>query len=687
MAYGLKYTVGFKDYHLDILEKGYTGDPSAVLAGNPAVVHSWDKDEPTAPVRGSSIAANIIGIPLLTFYADNDDQFEGQLYQNTTLIFTGFLVQDDCNEDVDDLEHPVSLSFTDNLGLLSDVGFGEALAQRITVNMRIALTSSGSTLNIAHTLLPGDEITIVDGSSFPPTFIIDTVIDADSYTTTAPIGTLSGGTYLVAIKQVLTASKISLFSVIQACLRMTGIDLEMNIFAQLKEDSQNTTYSFLEQTYISRESFLKAEREYDNCFAVLETVLTRLQMTLMQAKGRWTLIRWFEFNPTGFFYNEDYRLIQSLVTYTQFKVSGRNQAIYPEHGYNKRIFRPFNYVKETFNYQLPFQLLKNSDLQELGPLRTSYAQGSNTVYEYDMPHWSPVPAVTGDIFIRVVKDSVDNEIERYMVVHFEQAQSEPIEGNVGDIIEFSFQMRTALSVPATGNIVMQVRIENGTDTYYANNDGTWASNGGYPIQFVQDLQTWQNFTVKTGPLPFDGLVSIILNDKSTNPTDPDAGTYYNDLSFIYTSFINQSTKIIGQTHTNTQAITIKNNADDEIRMDDSPRNYVSGTLFLGSLTGLLQTRTALWNGGQRLGQVTTQEVKQWRSRARTILEGNLHGEMDVSPLTTFTNPAFPNLNFIPGRMEIDYGEKKMTCALHELYESGESAVVSTYNFQYIYNTK
>lgn len=615
MAYGIKYSVDFSLYTLEISQKDYVGSVTAIEAGNPAVLHRWDKDEPTPPIKGSSMIANIIGVPLLDFYANNDDEFKGELYKDAVLLFSGFLVQDDCIEDVDDLIHPVSLSFTDGLGLLKDVSMGDAL------------TAIGE-----------------------------------------------------------TNSKITLLQIIRACLVATGLSLPLEIFAELKEDTQDTVSSFFDQTLIAKESFLKSEREYDNCYNVLESIMSRFNATLIQANGQWNIIRWHEHTPTSFQYDAFFALT-GTGTYDDFKVFGRNEDIYPEAGYNKKILRPYNLVKETFNYELPPQILKNADLKDLGTLITTYSSGTDTVKEYEFPKWfdSTLAGATATYFIRVVTDVLGNETERYVVVKGDAIMSTDIEGDAGDVINFSFSIRTGVSVSLPANLVFVVRVTDGTSAKYADEDGiTWKNTTGYAKTFSIDLTQWQNVEIKTGRLPFSGLVTVFLTLATPSSSDE---THYNDLRFEYTAYINESTKITGQTHTNTQAIDNKNKNEADINIDDSPRNFIGGTLFLDTLTGLLQTRTSLWNTGKRLGEITTQEEKQWRSDARTITEGTLHGDVLVSPMSTFTSPIFPDLNFVPGLMEIDYANKTCSGTMWELYKTGESDVASEYKFEYIYDTK
>jgi hypothetical protein len=612
MAYGVKYIVEFSTLTLKISQKDYVGDTTGIEAGSPAVLHKWDEDNPMPPIKGSSLTVTVTDVPLLDFYANNDDEFKCDLFkEDNTLLFSGFLVQDDCMEDVDDLTHPVTLSFTDNLGLLKDATF--------------------------------------DGEVF-------------------------------------TTSKLTLFNVITYCIQQTGINLPLNIFSKLKEDSQSAGLSFLQQTLIAKESFLKSEREYDNCYSVLETILKDLGATIIQANGQWNIIRFLEGQVTGFTYDDTYAFI-GAVNYPAPVQFGLNLPLYPEAGYHKKIQRPYRVVKETFNYKLPFQILKNADLKELGSLRNTYSDVANIVKEYDFPKWfdSTLAPQASTYFIRVVTDPLGNELERYVVVKGDAIMSTAIEGDTGDAIKFAFNIRTRPGAPLPANLVFVIQLTNGTTIRYADEDGkTWKSTTGYSKPFTTDLSQWQNVEITTGRLPFSGLVRVFLTLATPSASDE---THYNDLRFTYTAYINESTKITGHTHTTTQDLNTKNKSEEDIDIDDSPRNFVSGTLFLNVLNGSIQARTTKWNLGKRLGQIVVGEQKQWRSRPRTILEGNLYGDVYVSPLNTFKNPAFPELNFVPGNMEIDYAGEKCSGTMYELYDTAEPLITSEYKFDYIYDTK
>ena len=113
--YQLKYQCSFdplKDasdtYTLQILQKNYTGGVTNVTGGATPVIQEWQTDDPKAPVKGSSLSITLINdgsIPLNSFLSIDADDFKVIFSYGNQVLFVGFLVQDDCLEDLVDYTH------------------------------------------------------------------------------------------------------------------------------------------------------------------------------------------------------------------------------------------------------------------------------------------------------------------------------------------------------------------------------------------------------------------------------------------------------------------------------------------------------------------------------------------------------------------------------------------------------
>lgn len=402
--------------------------------------------------------------------------------------------------------------------------------------------------------------------------------------------------------------------------------------------------------------------------------------------------------------------------------AGSATDIKPINGLTKKPYRPFQYDKETFNYTQPVNLLKNKNLQTLGPLIRTYTKtvvvnGVNTIQtinEYQMPYWtvqnftdgSPNPAL---LFIRVTLDDVQAEISRYAVVtggdglDMQDYGSSPIEVNAGDKIKLDLSFFTSKSQPGSEQVIFVVKITNGTQTVYARNvdadtRGTWGANIGWLYQIL-DSNSNQAQSVSIEPfanIPFDGIMTVYIG-QATSPAVTLDETLFNQISFTYIPFVNQSTKVIGQTHTDFQQQVIKNNEDITIYLDQATRNSINGTLFLNTLTGLIQTRCGQWKRTQadsprNLGAITTTEQLFWRRIPRTILEGIFHGlvsnDNHLSMLSILKYAILLQLNFIFGKLDIDYRNNQVDCTLYEIYNDTEKDIdlVAAYDFEYLYAT-
>lgn len=510
--------------------------------------------------------------------------------------------------------------------------------------------------------------------------------------------------------------RLPLLDIIKVCILNTGLELDLFVYANIFEASHSTADSFLPQTIIDTQTFLKSE-SFDNCYSVLETLLNRFHLTLLQADGHWNIVRWDEvrYYPTAidvpyFHYDSAFTLIGTGVMDANI-VSGFMEATYPETGLTRSIFRPFKFVKETFNYVQPKYLLRNYDLQDLGAFITSYVDGANTNYEYEFTDWDPggfSPAVT--YYIRVVRDTAtDEEIERYVVIEGatgDTARSivgQPFEVGEGDRITFEYTFRTTASQAGPATIILALRLFDGTTTRFADDDPTvnWKPGVGWNFLIPSGGNTNENqsVTINPGRIPFSGLIYCYL-PQAVDPAGPGDETRIKDIRVTYTPYINDSTKIIGHIHRAEQVYTIKNNEESEIFMDDSPRNSVIGTLFRSTFTGVLQDRTTTWYrltvpaGEKRIGEIMTYEQDLWRQKPRTKLEGTFYGIGAITMLAVLSNTAVVNgihaVYFLFGSLEIDYKNNSLNCTLWEIYEDEEEEDLSSpinYTFKYIYDTK
>lgn len=756
--YGLKYQCTFDPpsggsaffkprYRLEILQKEYSGGAVNILGAYGPVNHSWITDEPKAPIKGSSLAMNFINkgnIPLRNFYSANDDEYKVRFYWLEVgllvhtvdrLLFEGFLVQADHSELMVDYSHVITLAANDNLGLLKNIALDKAPASfqilwssfenyEITYSgpEAILLTSIpfGQGLNV------GQKISIDNGPLWTIKYLVQggNVMNVGLVETPTTVSQTTGN---IQVWGNTLIGKVTINSILRTCLSATGLQLDTYIYNNLLEENQVNTDSCFAQTLIDVESFMKGETEFKDCYTILQEILTTFKCTLFQAEGRWQIVRWDELryysnNIPGFRYDKDFNLLGTTAL-PDALIFDKSDAVsppdtYPVHGLTSRILSPYSFVKETFNYKQVSNLLKNWNLRKVGPLIRSLVTGTGTnkktINEYGLIDWfynqpwapgDPIP----ELFIRVVLDHLNNELERYLVVKgptgnnfVQNLLSSRIEATKGDNLNVSFAFRLNRQHGPNRVATFMVRLWNSQMEYFAGNtlqaiDEGWSqSSPGWQVPYSDSL-VWNNVDVTPSKgFPISGFVTLQLGQYEFDNVGS-SETHYKDFRVTYTPYINDSTKIIGQTHLNNQVGEIRFNDDSEIYVDDSPRNSINGTLFLDSTTDGVQDRTTKWqtaNGLKRLGEQITFEELFHRRTARTILDGSFIGLLHankhshVSLLNTFRWPYLAGVNFVFGKLTINYSQDQMNnISFYEMYKDGEvdTDLTNTYKFDYIFD--
>lgn len=530
----------------------------------------------------------------------------------------------------------------------------------------------------------------------------------------------------------LILDRLPLSEIVSVCILKTGLELDTFVYANIFETTFDEDDSFLPQTMIDTRSFLSGS-SFENCYEILTKIFNRFRLSLFQANGAWQIVRWDEARYyTGaipfFQYDSTFTLTGTGTLNANF-VTGFQQAIYPEAGLMKSIFRPYKYDKETFNYRQPEFLILNSDLQELGTFDHTDIVGDLQYDYYDFPAsslWQHFYSDTSVICV-VTNTVLDKEVERYVhqpksgltgtgYTDFTNVEFNDIQVSAGDIFDFEISIKTASSTGGD-NVLFRFGYFLMVDenNYYAlvNGSGVFAWNffSLNPIQGIgfahtvlaAEAEEYYNYTLsnegvqlQVPKFPVDGVLRIrVYGTNDSNVSQPNVDAIWKDIKLTLVQYINDSTKIIGHTHKEDQTPVIKNNEDVEIFVDDSPRSTIAGTLYIDSLTGLAAIRTEDWyrlhnpTEELRLGEITTFEQLMWRRLPRTKLEGTFYGVAGLSMLAVLSNVALTGLNFLFGSLEIDYKNNSFSCTMWELFTDGEedADLTSDYEFKYIYQSK
>jgi hypothetical protein len=719
---GLKYTGSFDSirngnsrYVVNIYQDSYTGDPITVILGATPVVQEWQEDDPLAPIKGCTLTINVTtsgGLSLLDFYSDNDNEYLVRLIGDdvtgsNTVLFEGYILQDDCSEVQLDFVHEITLTATDNLGTIKDINLDRAafLFGDVTTltNIGCAFVPAGPyiVINVATwNVQPGQTFTI-DGTTF--TMVanlgeIDLVYTGWCIQIIEEIPALVIGTFDITYREVVSLEGyIPLITFIKLCLRSTYLDLPLSVINHIAPadgviflDTGETR--IFEDVLLLSNTFLK-DNEYMSCYDVLEIIMKRFNMSCFQSLNSWwivrypdlfldyeqdeTLVDYYKYEETTFAYLDKFTINKSFVIDSNNKV---------ETGLLKSIIRPYRRTLESFAYVQPEDLICNSQFTDLGPLINTFTTGTDTVRKYEANCWFDY---NGTFDYRIITiDNINNEeIERYFTIEEtnlgEGAKSNNIILKRGDSFEYSFSVRAETGV-TLGIFRFILPITDGIDTYYLDNNGDWSPTITLSTltHFATGSSTdWQLVTKKAKPVPIDCVMNIILNAYSDR-------LCYKDLRLKLIFTIAGQGQINGHSHNVSQSKKLNNVNDVEVFIDNSERSSISGTLFENRTTGLLQDKITNWKFGYgyntgvpselypRLGELITKTYMFQRYKPRTKFNGNLlsirNANGILSNLAIFSNEFagdLQNNKMLLGSVAIDYKNDSAEFTMWEVFNS------------------
>lgn len=654
MAYANRYKILFKNVQEDtitiyILEKDYAGSEVIELeaGGDPLTIEYQSGDtDVMSPVRGSLARIqywNKGGYPLTTFASTADDKYKIEVYVDSVvggnqLYWTGFLVQDDCNEPFLPAPNVVSLQATDNLALLKDVALDTAMGG--ATFSKLALTSYFQSC--------------LDQTGLE--------LETDIYC-----------------------------NVFENSHLDRSDDPNYEPFSQTKVSTKTFIKSSTEwdDCYTVLEKILDAWK------------CTLFQANGRWIIIRWPELKSFSNFIPGTRYSSTW-LNPQQITLSGLKTIGKGYPIYPVNASAvKSIVRPNKHTKLTFNYEQPYQLVLNSDFSILGALIRSYASGSDTVYEYEATYWSEsvtqYPAgASMEGFIRVIRNQYGVETGRYMVIKNDVGSmvSTTFEANAGDKINISFRFKTSDSQAGNVTSVFVFKLTDGVDTYYLDEDGTWDLTVG--ASFItpsgDNTNNWQTVSFESNSMPISGDFSVFLHQCDLSA--PYNETLYSDLSIEYVYAVNDQTNVIGHIHKSVQNETVKNTYEKTIFVDDSPKNNLRGAMFLDDGT----TKTSLWHRGTtseelQFGYIQKTDLLFITDSFRKKIEGDFNNLRDNSSylftlLNVFEFSAISGSYFILGPVRFNMKAAMFSGVLEEVWNSAEvyDDTVYTNTFTYIYRT-
>lgn len=637
------------------------------------------------------------------FYSDDDEEFRIDVYCETggdKLLHSCYLIQDGISEPVTDRKHVLTLKATDNLGLLKSAKWDEAVDEPY--------------------------------GKFSLTYFIQYCLKQTGlYSPDSPID-------------------------MNLPLRLFG-----NIYENTTEDKgDDLTAEPYSQSIIHSGIFLSTDNTWDNCYDILVKILTDLNACIIQADGYWDIVRIPEYQlftdgeipGTQFEYTGSGVLVDAVTLTPLVNIARTGGDGYPiNEDQSKTKQHPVKYVLNTFRYNQPGSFIIQNDLQlpeGATPFDTNTV-GDIRTDKYSIPTYFPEWEQRGGVtsYLETITDTAttpESETDRYIVVEGGSGltggvQFNPIEVTAGDKFDFSLRFRTDTDTDDLLRFWVRCILITATGDYYGLTDiagvdsdrfqwsgpfdaifwNDWA--GIYhELTNPDDIDTteWMDWVLSSSDfsedpiplIPVDGVILIeVRGTNSVQLAAPRQTTYFKDVRLDFSQFINNSTQIVGQTHKDSGLDTPKAISDNELNIDDSPRNTIAGTLFTNATTNfdytddntgqetnigsLYFTKTVSWHRAAvseslRLGNIITDERLSLKYISRLIVEGsfrNIKYDTDkfINPLCLFTIDWATGKKFVATAMEIDYMDCSFRATLLEIYNDYD-LISDEYLFNYLY---
>jgi hypothetical protein len=713
MAYAIKYYIRFKNrfqrdiYRVEIWERDFAGDATELTgAGTPFTLTSNAGDTNIlTPIKSisASFSFNTNTLSIEDFYSDDDEKYRVDFYFESLedlsgteqLLFSGFMVQEDASEAVIDIKHVITLRATDNIALLKNVKWNE-----VAYYDDFPIIHQHPILNIIQFIL----------------------------------------------------NKTNLYNNAATIDKSLPLRIYDNLFETTTTDRGDAdTNDPLLETVLFTGMFQNSDGTYNDCYAILEDILKGFNACLFQADGCWNIARIPEYRlftdgaipGTQYNFNGTTTDI-TAVTLNPFVVIDRGGDVEPvNEDQLKSIERPLKYVKNTFNYNHPaFIPRANLQMEEGATPYDTSTVGDIRFDKYSLADYFPEWTQRQDDISYLQTEfsiSENREIDRYIVtpgidsdsLYGVQFPAIPVTKN--DKLNFTLRLKMLSSSSETLRFFVKfilMRPDGGWYNLFSNGvslDGaifwtgspnpstTWDTGAGNWLELSSsadktiwtdyDLFTLDGITNTTDvyiPFPEDGMLMI-----QVLATAPSAAahvtTVWKDINFTIDQFINNSTQIIGQTHKDSGNVLAKAIEENDIDIDDSPRNTIAGTLFTDALTNfdytdittgadtnigdVYFTRTALWHRGpivesKRLGNIITQERILLRSKSRLQIEGTFENiRIDtafISLLSFFQFGWIPTKYFIPASFSLDYMADTFNARFVEIYNTADVTTLSVF---------
>lgn len=405
-------------------------------------------------------------------------------------------------------------------------------------------------------------------------------------------------------------------------LYRTGLDLDIDVIMNIRGENATPLISddsgdghFYKWTYLKATTFEDEIGTSISSYEVLEQILGEMCF-ITQHEGRWRIIRRdemnierpytiFRFDNRGVFggtFSDD--TVLDIGVDLPLSWMNDDAEVSPQ--------RPYKLIKETYNYNLPSELVCNQDFSRGTATVEPDLAAPTSTGEYVLECWTmrrlEGQPVTSTAYIKR-EFEYGYEKERYIVItpsattatprDFAQAEGIDVQEKARMTVSVDFRWPTDFSGGGSTYRIARIWIvdNDGNYRYFWHPSSSILSEFYWqaPIATEQertlpyffdvgavDETNWQTLSVDLGVLPADGKLYIGLNTlHQGNAAGDNSDAYFNNLVVNYTPYINGGYgAYTGQYHSVTNSnINIKAKRDREVYISDSPSKLFKGALL------------------------------------------------------------------------------------------------------------
>jgi hypothetical protein len=739
MGYNLRYYLAYQDNAtglpvvVNIYYPDFDGDPLELIpADNPSTISELNSDENIfSPIRAKEyrikfVTDNLVYPGIIDFATNNDNDWKVDILVNGATWLTGFILTDQINEEwyTDNTNHYIELTATDNLGTLKKLPLKDIDGSDfVPTTKQYLIDIVKAALNQANSQLPiniFDNLFEVDMNDRNDTVV---KVFTESFSANAATKVF---TYLMPAYNIAVGDTIVITGSLSNNGSFTVLEVDPTYFATVtvaetvvdETSTAGVTWTVThpapeidayQQCMVDMRTFTSNYNTFEDAYSVLTKILESRNSILFQHMGEWYIIRiseLFRFDTiNGSHYTIDGRIIAINNASWSADLNKDGDIIPVGQFMIKSFINPVLSNRVEYNYQNFDEAFCNQLFH-----RGAITLDTDTIKEYDIDCWAylwgPILTPTTETANFGHREEIYPDtgaiIDDYAWMnndpsHISYMKSELTQVSKDDKVTISYQHRELTDFTGSGTGALGRVVLFGIDGshYTLDIDGSWIlSDASFTtnLKFIglsnltnDQLKHWNTFEVTTDFIPVDGSIAIMFF-KSNFSGATTAETQIKDLRVTFINYIagKRSINVVGDYHILTVPANLKDTAEYEVYLSDSPKYLLKGALFMSD--GL--TLTKLW---YEMSDPDIQypikrfnAIDHYRMSHRNMLKADgsfykwIKGEPINSVQKITVNNGDANKRFLPAFIrDLDTAGSRFISLLIEVFDDTKDIVTTT----------